>query len=190
MAPLPVIAGVVRCTLNWESNAHPSTHNVLHFLDPVGSATHVAQEIADGFTNDALLDLSSVYILNSVDILPLDGTTASQRGAVSGGPVGFSSGDTIQSACALIDLYTAQRGPRGRGRVFLGPIGESAQANGFVTSPAAVSDGWNATIAAWAGSDAGQLVVASYVHADAHEVVTASCRSVYGSQRRRLNPLL
>lgn len=190
MPPLPVITGITRCTLNWESDEHPNTHNVLHFRGQVSGPNTTAQAIADGFVDGALLHLSSVYILNSVDFIALDGTSPQVTGTVTDGPVGNSTGDTIQSACSLIDLYTGQRGPRGRGRVFLGPIGESAQSGGHVNLPEDVSEAWVATIAAWSASDAGDLVVASYVHADANDVTNAKCRSVYGSQRRRLNPLL
>lgn len=190
MAPLPIIAGVTRCTLNWESNDFPPTHNVLHFSGQSGTPNDRAQAIADGFTPDALVALASVYILNSVDFIELDGTSPQVTGTVTSGPIGGSTGDPIPTACALVDLYTDQRGPRGRGRVFLGPIGESAQVGGRLNSPGLVTTGWEDTGAAWALSDAGALVVASYVHADKHGVQSFHCRTVYGNQRRRLNPLL
>lgn len=190
MPALPVISGVWRCTLNWESNDAGSTHNVLHFLGPTSSFASFAQDLSDGFDVAALAHLASIFILNSVDILPLDGVTPQQHSVTTLGKVGGASGDPITTACSLIDLSTDQRGPRGRGRVFLGPIGESVQDSGALNNPGDVSQGWMDSIANWAGGNVGQLVVASYVHADSHDVVLASCRSRYGSQRRRMDQFL
>jgi hypothetical protein len=135
--------------------------------------------------------MGSGFRITSATALHLDGTSAGLDGSF-GDTGGEQSGDIIPAACAIVKVRTAQRGPRGRGRVYLGPIGESAQANGILTSAIAgrMTTAWNT----WASAilaDAATLEfgIASYKHADFHPFDTIAVEGPLGTQRRRQTQL-
>jgi len=112
--------------------------------------------------------------------------------AVAPVSVGGGTGETIVQGCALVSLHTAQRGSRGRGRVYLGPITEGKQADGTLVAASQIQtlDAW----AAWqenmlSATPSIELGVASYTHADFHPVTSIRVDSIIATQRRRLDQL-
>lgn len=189
--PLPVIANVFRVTFNHDAGASGQSHNVVHFSAPgqdeagLGGAINTA---LGSLAADSHLfwPLPSAWKMTNVDILALDGTSPTVNVIVSNDQQGGSSGSPVYQAAGVVSLRSVQRGPRGRGRVFIGPAAEDAMAAGVIT-PAGVTV-WQA---AWddfrdaMATASMPLVVASYEHADSHEVEGTRCNTYVGTQRRR-----
>lgn len=193
--PLPIIANVFRVTLDWARADGIAPRNVIHVEDPahgrsegdVGTAIG-AQLGAIGHQFDCV---SSLYVLGSVNVLKLDGSSASVNVPFSA-TSGQASGDVMPAVAGVLSLRTDQRGPQGRGRLYLGPMGEGVQSAG-VLSPTVVS----AMATAWETfrTNLGTLtpplpwVVASYKHAVARDILSVTMDSLVGTQRRRQDQL-
>jgi hypothetical protein len=122
--PLPVIAGVARCTLAGSIQGGGRWANTWHArrVDLGGVDTGEAASLTAVMTAFyAALVIPSVCggtTIDSVDVTPLDGTS----GAFHFGPglVGSSGGSAAPPEVAeVITIRTAFRGRRARGRVFL-----------------------------------------------------------------------
>jgi len=98
----------------------------------------------------------------------------------------------MPSVAALVSLRTTIRGPRGRGRQYVGPIVEQAQENGVMegTTRANLQTAWLSFANDLQELDpAMALCVASYVHAEAVNVSTITVDQLTASQRRRQDQL-
>jgi len=194
MAKLPTIAGIYRVAYLWTGYGLNPV-NVFHYR--IGGATPTLAQIALNLGNahasgahDGLDAIGSLLNCSAVQITPLDGTTAGQVLPLGRTLTGHTTGEVTLNNAAILSLHTTQRGPRGRGRVYLGPIGESVQNSGVLDAPttAAMLTGWQAIHSYLAGLPAPMTpVVASYVHADAHDVSGIRVDNFVGSQRRRLD---
>jgi len=164
-----------------------SVHNVLHFDGNTGDESDLCTSFVTELTavaDNALIALSEDYQLTSLTAIPLDGTSGGTTVSVIG-PSGFATGDYIAQGCQVLSMYTGRRGPRGRGRMYIGPVGESVQEDGHVAVTAAVfTNAWQTVFDAMSGLGA-DLVVASYAHADAHPVTSLAMHSPLFTQRRR-----
>lgn len=196
MPPLPTIGNCVRVTLNWSDVQGVTPRNVLHLITASVDGEEIGAALDEVFTEypDAFQTISTSALLQSYSILPLDGSSATQEvQSVGTDIVGGASGETIPAAAAVISFRTNQRGPRGRGRLYLGPMGEGALANGIVVESyrnSAVSS-WQAIAADLPASPiAASLGVASYVHAEVGGVSSISMRAPAGTVRRRQNQLV
>lgn len=191
MPPLPTIADVYRCTFV-HFGASLDSVNVLHFRAASATVADVAAGIQEGL--DAANPFDGIplsFTTPAVEILPLDGSSATATFPITGAN-GTGGGDFIPAACFVVSLRTAQRGPRGRGRVYVGPLVESLNHDGkLLTADATgLADNWRDFIDGCAGATPSvQLVVASYVHADAHDVVSHRVDIPLGTQRRRQQSL-
>lgn len=196
---LPVIAGVYRQTILWGGSHGIVPRNVLNYHSASGDVLAVGASIAAAFESvGASTNLwnpcSDGQTATSFSLLPLDGVTASVDRPFTHAQAGQTAtgGDFIPEACYVLSLKTGFRGPQGRGRVYIGPIGEQTQANGLVDATRAtnVLTAWGTLITARAAqTPAVTLVVASYKHAVAHNVTSLRVDTVIGTQRRRLNQL-
>lgn len=197
MPPLPTIADVYRVTIPWSLNDGVAPRNVIHIHQASGSESLVAAAFWDGYqaaisTSNPWAPLSSVFECNALDILKLDGTSATQTISLPGTIGGSGSGQIIPASAAVMSFHTSQRGARGRGRQYVGPTTESNSTNGLLDSGVATEfvDAWGFFQSGLVGSATpATLVVASYVHADAHEVISFRADSVLGTQRRRQDQL-
>lgn len=185
MPPLPTITDVFRVTLNWNTAHGIAPRNVLHFF--ASGAT--ASDIADGFDahvqSDQFNHVQQDWAFTSIDVLKLDGSSATQTVGVDA--VGsLVSGDWIVGTAAVLSLHTAQRGSRGRGRLFLGPLPESRLSNGLIVDPTAIVTAWGTFFSGMSG-DGIVPGVASYVHADFHVLTSHRIDLVPGQVRRRNN---
>jgi hypothetical protein len=192
MAPLPNITGVFRLSIDWPVNLGVKPTNVFHFLNISGDEAELADNFAASQQTHQWEPISQAYDATSLSIIKLDGHSATQvfpvtPGDIKGEQVGS---DQIAQACAVVSYHTGQRGPRGRGRTYVGPITEASQANGVLNSTIQghMATAWGDFLDAMATLDY-SLVVASYAHHDANGVTAVNVDSIVGTQRRRLDQL-
>jgi len=188
---LPVIANTYRCDLAWgpgdNSTNPPESHNVLHVRGTFGSEQDICDAIvsAMGAIPTVIVCLPPSFSLLRIEIIKLDGSSATQTTIPGSTVTGTGGSEYISQGCLVASWHTAQRGPRGRGRTYFGPISENAQSggSGAWSGPAVASDLMD-FVSSLAG-DGAELVVASYVHAEAHTVTSATNDGALRTQRRR-----
>jgi hypothetical protein len=165
---------------------------VLHFFMLTGDEGDLGGFLVANAVNNMFAGMSQAYDCLLAQILKLDGTSATVPFTIPTGTFkGTASGsDQIAQCCSVVSHHTAQRGPRGRGRTYVGPLVESAQANGVLNSTVQgqQATAWSNFVAGMA-SDSAPMVVASYVHADANEVTSLHVDTICGTQRRRIDQL-
>lgn len=198
MPGLPTIANVYRVTFNWSAVDGVTPRNVIHLHAASSNEASLGANIDTAIA--AMASPSHMFhacndaqVCADVDILKLDGTSATVNYPLATHLTGGQgSGQIIPQGCALVSFHTIFRGPAHRGRVYVGPIAESAQSNGVVdsTSRGLMLAAWNAFHASGLGSSPGfDLAVASYVHASWASVATIRVDSIAATQRRRINQL-
>lgn len=191
MAPLPVIADVNRVVLGWTCSGLTSQNavNVLHFSAPGKTPAEIFTAFDTNVTAAMWGPVSNTARVQSVDITPLDGSSAT-LGFVPANVAkwtGLTTGDPIPNSCGLVKLETALRGRSYRGRIYLPDISESATAVGAFTSTL-VTNTTNAWVTfANAMATAGiALGVASYKLSTWHQVLNLALEETMATQRRRL----
>lgn len=197
--PLPVITGVYRVTLNWNIYNGIRPANVLHFYMPSGDEDDLRANIdsailATASPSHMFHPLPGNYTCDNIDILKLDNGSASQTRDLAHPWVGgrATNADMSPAIAAVVSLRTTQRGPRGRGRVFVGPVAEDSAGSGILSS---TSQGL--MLSAWrdfqdsleAATPVTHLCVASYAHDDQHIVTSIHVPSTLATQRRRQDQL-
>lgn len=189
---LPVISNVFRCTWNWRHATKPSAHNILH-VKSAGDVFDVANAWDNAFASQANAShmgwaITNGYTLDDIDILPLDGVSGTTNHNIAATRTTSGGTDSIYQGAAVVTLQTGLAGQSRRGRVFLGPVGESAQQDGVIASAGitVMQPAWNALLSgllAW--TTPAELQVASYKLADSEPVSSVVVRTYLGSQRRR-----
>lgn len=187
MAPLPVIPDVFRATLNWRSSSGRNAHNVMHFqapsLDSLGVATALTTHI-----KRAMWDWTSgTYLITTIDVIPLDGTTAGVTQPTGEGLpfTGGGQGEAIVQVAGIVKFTTGHRGRSGRGRIYIPAVGEGEQNAGVMIDVATVQTAWQ--VFQNDMSDAlCPMVVASYKDVAAREIINITAESICATQRRRL----
>jgi len=182
--PLPVIADVYRCAINWNAAGQHAV-NVLHVSAPSSTENDVAAALSDAASPAMFDGVSESADAATVDIILLDGSAATVTLALTDW-VGSGGSDFIPGASGLVKLQTGLRGPRHRGRIYLPFAAESGQSDGrwtgdTLTAPQAAWEGFLASLVG-AGME---LVVASYAHADANPVTVVTWEPALATQRRR-----
>lgn len=183
MPVLPTIADVFRVTLNWNAAHGFSPRNVCHFQAVTGTEADVVAALEASWDDAMWHAVQQDWAFTSVDVLKLDGVSATQTFPVTA-QGSLTSGDWVVGTAAVLSLHTAQRGSRGRGRMFLGPIAEARLIGGRVSPSNDIVVGWGAFIASMI-SEGVPMGVASYAHADFHPITSHRIDSVPGQQRRR-----
>lgn len=193
MPPLPTISQVYRLTLPFvgiTSGINPAL--VFHFkttltdLDDIGTDFDNTWQTVRG-TAEPIFAVCADFIATTLDILPLDGTSATHTYTLGTLIQGNTTGECSPASAAVVSFKSAQRGPQGRGRKYLGPIAEAKMVDGRLETAARtqMQTAWNALLAAWDNPTGSlQLVVASYVHAAAYPVTSAVVQQLLGTQRR------
>jgi hypothetical protein len=193
MAPLPVINDTYRITLLWQGFSGVMPRNVFHVSSTSNDVSDIAGVISDAFGvsgvgNNMFWPMHSSQSCASFDILPLDGTTAGSTWPIANPLEGAAVGETIPASSYVVSMKTGVRGPSGRGRMYIGPIRETAQ-DGGVTDPTGqgnVLAGFGNFQNELQGSTpVVTLVVASYKEAVAHTVTSFRVNTACGTQRRR-----
>jgi len=192
MPTLPVIDDVYRITLNWSGDAGVTPRNVIHVLAPSSNEPDVGGAVVAALQPHQFEGMSQNQVLDTVTVLALDGASAGVD--VDGG--GYNSeggaGDPIPALAAVVSFRTHARGPRGRGRIFIGPLVESISTAGEIPGANAteIAQAWvDFQTALQAGDPSCQHVVASYVHAEANPITSYRCDAVAGTQIRRQHQL-
>lgn len=196
MAPLPTIGNCVRVSINWSRQAGVAPVNVFHLITDSTNETEIGlaldeAQVAAGANVWSVVQ--ETYRIVSYTITLLDGESAGVDVPCTETLGGQATGNLVPQVAGCMNLYTPQRGPRGRGRMFMGPVGEGVITDGLVSEAAR-----NNTLGAWddlqdelAGSTiAASLGVASYVHAEVNGVTRLGFRQAGATQRRRQNQLV
>jgi hypothetical protein len=198
MAPLPVIPDVIRTGFKFAS-AQGTSVNVLHWrvaTPPSFGALALnfsAKAAASASTTpvrNPFAALSEFMVLSGIDVIDLSSTTSGTETQAMDEPnlSGTSNGDEIPASAVIVTISTGLRGPRHRGRVFIGPTCENSSAGGFYVDRAALQTNWDAWAQRMAEDDplgAYVLGVASYAHSDFSDFSLLTVRSAFGTIRRR-----
>jgi hypothetical protein len=196
MAPLPTILNVVRCDIQWNVVGGVSPHNSFHIGTTEDDMSVVGLALGAAFDDGGVSCWGAMhedYTATQILLTPLDGHTAGTEqplGTVIGGA---SAGTPLPSTAAVLSFRTTQRGSRGRGRIYQGPVGENGTNSGLLEAgiPPAVIVAWQtAQESIQTNLPDGDLVVASYTHSDAESVVSIGMRFEVGTQRRRQDQLV
>jgi hypothetical protein len=196
MAPLPTIPNIVRVDFNWPVVNGVAPHSTFHISTATDDLEQIALGIGDaygGLDNSIFEFMYTGYTVNEVTLTPLDGETAGQAFPLGGTMSGNATGGLLPNVAAVMSFRTAQRGPRGRGRIYLGPCGEADISDGLLDSGKRtdVINAWVEFNVALSGSSAAaQLAVASYTHSDANSVTSFTMRTQAGTMRKRQDQLL
>lgn len=133
---LPVITDTFRCTLNYSSHAGVSPVNVIHVGSTTLDVAGVGALLAGAGVDNMLGPVSGYFEPTSWTVLPLDGGSASQVFARTDGNQMAGQGtsnDSILELANIVSFRSAVGGPRGRNRIFVGPITENTQAEGILS---------------------------------------------------------
>jgi hypothetical protein len=180
------------CTLLWVRGNGIQPRNVLGFTC-VGSTSHVGTVIAANLNANMFAIMSSSNCFDTISVLPLDGSSASVPFHVSPTICGGSGGgDVVPALAAIVSAKTAFRGPKNRGRVYLGPVPESKNTNGVLDGATitSVQNGWNAFLAGCLTASPPVVpAVISRKHLSAEPITSYFAEGTGGTQRRRQDQL-
>lgn len=191
MPPLPTIPDVFRVTWNFATSGGVSPAIVHHFGAASGTDAEIGEAIWASTVDGVFYPMHQNYEPPSLTVLRLDGLSA---GVVVANPnlsdsnLCQATGDLLPAVSAVMSFATGIRGPRGRGRSYIGPITEQNSDQGYLAESAgtALVDAWNDWLGALgAGSPSIELGVASYVHETWRPVSSLRVRGKLGTQRRR-----
>lgn len=193
MPALPIIADTFRCTLNWTNGAGQIAENVIHIRTntPGHPQSDIFELLQDTITTNMWASTGIGAVIQSVDILPLDGVTATQNFVTGGGAQwgGGGVGQIMPAVATIVKLTTPHRGRSYRGRVYVPFTSEAAAAAGVLDPGTQALQFTDWTLFPQnLGLDAttpSELVVASYKLALATDVSAVSVESFFGTQRRR-----
>jgi hypothetical protein len=193
MPPLPVIADAFRVTFNWHTDAFGITaHNVMHFLGLGFDSPSVYDAINLNVAHEMFQHTNVTTSVNSVDVLPLDGTSPTSTFPNSDVTEWRGTGSTQLTVpvCALVNLKTGLRGRSHRGRLYLPWVCENAQNGGVLsgTIGADMTAAWEAFRTAMTASGLA-LMVASYTNDDIQAVTQCTVENDCATQRRRQDAL-
>lgn len=196
MPPLPTIANTFRVTLDWTTQHGIRPVNVFHVHSASSDVLAIGADIQNAMVVPSPLALfkcmQSDFTIPSFSILPLDGSTATVTIAASGQGGGGGSGQLVPAAAGVVSFHTAQRGARGRGRMYVGPCTETVISDGALdtTVQTQMLSAWGDFLTALpTGTEGVTMVVASYVHADQHAITNIRVDTLIGTQRRRQDQL-
>jgi hypothetical protein len=189
VAPLPVIANVYRCAIEWRTAAGQTAVNVLNIFSTTRTATQIAGDLGAHVATHQFDAVSSDWSAQTVVVTPLDGTSAGQPHALANW-VGAGDPEFVPAAAVLISVRTPTRGPKARGRIYLPGASESHISDGLVDTTANANmqiawDTWRVDMDA-AGSSVG---VASYKHAAFYLATAITAERPLATQRRRQSRL-
>lgn len=171
MGHLPIIDDCFRVSLIWSDVAGAHPVNVMHFSSSAGDEDSLASALDASWHNGQFGVVSTATSVVRYDILKLDGSAATKSytpdPANSEGLEGQASGDPLLAYAVCVAFKTDFRGPRNRGRIFIGPLSENevlagtfvgvdndviaAQWSAFNTSLVGTADAWLHGVASYKG---------------------------------------
>jgi len=190
--PLPVIANIYRCALLWDNGAGATAVNVIHVRLGGSISDDVYNLLNTSVAADMWRSVSSEFKINTVDITPLDGTTATSTYATAGATQwsGHGSAAWVAACSAIVKWPTLTRGRSYQGRTFLPFTGESQINDSALVSTdrAAMQTAWD-TFRDDIVTGGGSIVVASYGLSVATDVELPVVETSLATQRRRQDRL-
>ena len=190
MAPLPIISNVTRVAFNWGPT--PNCVNVMHFHQDAPSIAGLVSSLEAHVKAPMWKLLPAFQICSTMTLTPLDGSSASFTASLPATAdwKGAATGDCIPGSCYVVSSKTVERGRSARGRVYVGPLAETMNFNGMLSSTdrLASETDWN-RFAADMITASSPWVVASYKNRTALSVLNVSIRAAAGTQRRRQSRL-
>lgn len=200
--PLPVIPNTFRVSLIWNlTNPVHVPVNVIHIRATSTGVTPggVMSGLEGSVTANMWASVWSAVGINTVNIIPLDGTSATSTFTTSGGAKwsGAVAGEGTPQVAALIKLGTGLRGRNHRGRVYLPYTAEGANGGGILIAPyqANLQTGWSTfqTNLNALGPVPLELGVASYMRdhggtGASFQKATAITAELYTATQRRRQP--
>lgn len=193
MPPLPIIEDVFRVTWNFQPFAGITPRIVQNYLGVGLDVTEFGETFAAQEGEGIFGPMHENFEPFEVDILPLDGSTPTQTVILTSAHNKCQDpSDVSPASAAILSLKTDTRGPQGRGRSYIGPVGEDSMSDGQLESTTtgnlqAAWDDWITNLGT--GDPSIILGVASYVHADFNGVTNWTVERTLGTQRRRQNQL-
>jgi len=182
--------------MNWNQVAGIKPVNIFHLITNSDSEEDIAAAIDEAMVTagSGLFEMvNEDFLLDTWTITLLDGHSAGQTIPVDSTIGGQATGNPVPQVAGVLSMHTPQRGPRGRGRMYLGPVGEGVIVSGLIDESVVNSctSAWESFRAQIAATDiTGSLGVASYVHEEVNGVTSVSMRRVTGTQRRRNDRLV
>lgn len=195
MAPLPVIDDVTRVTWNFESYQGVTPRVVQHFRTTTANMVDLGEAIWAAAADGIFGPMHESFEPLSISLLPLDGvqaTTVVENPFPSDSNLCTASGEILPAVAALMSWRTLVRGPKARGRSYIGPICEQTCSDGVLDDPwrSNLTAAWTSTLSALAGgTPAVAFVVASYVHEESYLVTSGTAERPLATQRRRQDQL-
>ena len=194
--PLPTISNVYRVATEFTPGGTGVTPvNVFHVRASGTDALTMGAVLNDALGPSSADMWQFMYTgisASSIKVQKLDGVSAAIDFPLDASIEGGGSGGVLAGICAVLSLHTARVGARGRGRMYIGPCGETQISNSTLdpSDQSTMLAAWSDFIDALNGSSPStQLVVASYKHADANDVTNIRVDNVVGQQRRRNDQL-
>jgi len=165
-----IIPGAAMVRLNWQLNNGRTAHNIMYASwngTPALSATSaqaIFGAISSGATWTALAGfLIPQTTLTGVTLLDMRSTTATYFNSTGAAVPGVSAGTALPDESAVaVTLFTANRGPSGRGRIYLPGWASTAMAAGGVVAAAAITalNNWmSGSVGPAVSSNVGPLVL-------------------------------
>jgi len=193
MAPLPTIPNCIRVGLPWSTHLGVRPYNVFHIITASGDLSQIGLDLGTAFDaggSGMFASLCDAFSTNTVDLTDLGtddaGVTVPLGTTIAGG----TGGQMIPAACHTVSLYTLTRGPKGRGRLYIGPVSEGAVSDGIFGDSLTMQDAWGDFMDALADTpSAASLAVASYKHVEVTGVTSLIVQNVASTQRRRQSQL-
>jgi hypothetical protein len=194
--PTPTIPGLYRISILWGTLAGLTPVNVFHVFkagsNEAAIGTDVAAAILAGTSpNNMFAPMTSNIAAQSLHVTELNGTSPGiDHSLLGSGISGGSTGEYLPQVAAVASFKTAQKGARGRGRMYVGPVTESSATNGVLASSKQTEmlSAFGAFETSLAGASI-DFVVASYAHADYNVVTSVRIDTLLGTQRRRQDQL-
>lgn len=193
--PFPTDSHLWRAALQWQLNSSGPivAVTVLWFVDTASS--HSAADLGSAL-DSAFNDNQNVFdaaheelIANTVELRSRAAPPpAPITYTLETGPTGNAPGDLLWEGAAVVTHQTALAGRRYRGRTFVGPIGEGAQASGQIGSDYVtdMTAAWNAWRADMADADFNFVVASQKAGGHVEDVVNSIARPYLATQRQRL----
>jgi hypothetical protein len=188
--PTPVIANGFLVTFLWQSATGIRPRNTLACVAAGRNEEQIAAGFQASFGVNMWTWISSQFYFQQVEVRKLDGSSAGQVINVTEQD-GIGGSEFAPQVAGVISLRTAQGGPRGRGRLYLGPVSEDRQTNGSMINTDVVTTAWqtfNTNLLALSPNPI-TLGVLSTVHGDFHALTTLFAEHIVATQRRRAERL-
>lgn len=184
---LPIIPFCFRCVFHWNSlGGADHAVSVQHFSSPDLALDSVAAAIDASVQTHQFEGLTDDTIAETVDVTPLDGTTATQTFGLNNWHGSSGSGDPLIGQAIMVEGQTGIRGPSNRGRLFLPSPVESVVTTGelILANANEIAAAWNDYQTALIAADLA-MGVASYTLQVFNPYVSFKVPTRLGRIRRR-----